>query len=611
MPHTLSKEQILSDPELLRRVVREWTMLREAIRESPVLFAVYDENDYLVVWNRSYEDNHPEAFANHREEAEAGTLNYRTLLRYQIAKSVPPEKLEAELDRLVAAQRAGDGKPRERRYEPAGWMRIYKFVVPSGAAAGVAMNIDDLKSKESELEKMHAAAKEAAARLRVANAEIEKLALQDDQTGLPNRRMLERYLAERRRDPDGQDQLCAILHIDLDRFKQVNDTLGHAAGDFVLTTVAKVLDRQRGERDLAARIGGDEFVYVMVDGCTPDRAKDLAESLIAEITNPIDYNGHDCRIGASIGITVVPVASADLDVILPQADLALYRAKERGRGRVEVFDDTMLDELIANSQIAEDLMKAIEREEFVPVYQPQFSASGSWVTGVEVLCRWRKPDGTIVGPDAFLKVVGDLSLIGAIDRAMYRSIRRDLDRLDRIGLLPPSISLNIGYQRLLDGDLIDDLKLLKRPGLTVVVELLETLSLDAPENDVLFAIDSLKDAGIAVEIDDFGSCRASIVSLISVAPHAMKIDRQIVGPGPASENYRRLIKAIVDIGTALDIRVIAEGVETEEHIRMARDLGCDTLQGYALARPMPLDELEDVLDADQRRRHSAEQTSAG
>ncbi len=591
----LTKQDVLADPDQLDRVLREWTMLREAIRESPVLFAVYDENDYLVVWNRSYEDNHPEAFAKHRAEAEAGTLHYRTLLNYQISKSVPPEELDAELDRLVTAQRAGDGTPVERRYEPAGWMRVHKYVVPSGAAAGVAMNIDDLKSKEAELARLHAAAEETAERLRIANAEIEKLALHDDLTGLPNRRMLDRFLADRRQDPAQQARLCAILHMDLDRFKQINDTIGHAAGDYVLKHFAKMLQGLCGDEDIAVRIGGDEFVFVLLTECTEDRAHDVALQIVDSASKPIDYGGNICRIGASVGITLVPLAHADLDTCLPRADLALYRAKERGRGRVEVFDDALQDEMVATAMLADELMAALEKEEFFPVYQPQFSAADLSITGVETLCRWRRPDGKVLGPDAFLKIAGDLSLIGAIDRVMYQNVHKDLDHLEQIGLLPPSISLNIGYQRLLDGDLIHDLSTLRRPGLTVVVELLETLSLDTPEDEVLFAIDAVREAGVQVEIDDFGSCRASIVSLISVAPNAMKIDRQIVGPGPGSENYRRLIKAIVDIGKALNIRVIAEGVETSEHVRMVQDLGCDILQGYALARPMPLADLEALL----------------
>ena len=184
---------------------------------------------------------------------------------------------------------------------------------------------------------------------------------------------------------------------------------------------------------------------------------------------------------------------------------------------------------------------------------------------------------------------------------MFDKVGADLAHLEKLDLLPPSLSLNIGYERLLDGDLAAQLGALRRPNLSLVVELLETLSLDAPEDEVLFAIDRLKESGVEIEIDDFGSCRASIVSLISVGPRALKIDRQIVLPGPESSNYQRLISAIVDIGQALGINVVAEGVETEAHVKLARKLGCDVLQGYALAKPIPLEELTGVLQGEQLR----------
>lgn len=592
---TRSKEEILADPKLLNRVLDEWRVLRDAIRESPVLFAIYDKHDNLVAWNKSYEDNHPEAFEKHAEEAREGKLPYRTLLRYQVEKTNPGADTDAEVERLVAWQRSADGKPYERFHDPAGWMRIYKYSVSGGAAAGIAMNIDDIKENERALKALKAEAERAAAQLQIANEEIENQALHDELTGLPNRRKMERYLMEKKNSQLGQQE-CAILHIDLDRFKQVNDTIGHAAGDHVLVEVAKALQSACNEDDLAVRIGGDEFVLIKMT-VSRDECTALAADIIATISEPFEFKGNKCRVGASIGIMRTSLAEAKVEDILPCADVALYRAKERGRGRFEMFDAALKDDMARNTKLADELMEALEQKDFVPFYQPQFFAKDLSIAGVEALCRWKRLDGTILGPDDFLKVAGNLSLVGDIDRVMCSRVAEDFDRLDGLGILPPKVSLNVGYQRLLDHDLVADVSALKRPGLAVVIELLETLSLDAPEQEVNFAVDALKEAGIAVEIDDFGSCRASIVSLISVAPSAMKIDQQIVRPGPNSESFRQLIRAIVEIGKALGISVTAEGVETERHVNMARSLGCDVLQGYALAKPMPICALEGFLSS--------------
>lgn len=592
------KDQALADPQMLERILREWQIMHEAIRESPVHFAIYGADDKLVAWNRSYEGNHPEAFESHRAEAEAGTLDYRTLLSYQIAQSLPADEVGAEIERLVEAQRSSDGTPVERRYPSVGYMRVYKYRLPSGAVAGLAMNISDLKEKEEELAKWWSAAQDTAERLRHANAEIEKLALHDDLTGLPNRRYLVRHLDELS-DNAVAGHEAALLHIDLDRFKQINDTIGHTAGDYVLCHVSNILKLLVQPNDLATRIGGDEFIFVRAN-CQAEEAAALANEIVAAVSEPIDWRGHPCRIGASVGVTLFSPNEADLDALLPRADLALYRAKERGRGRLEVFDAAMQDEMVSNARLSDEIMDAIDRAEFFPVYQPQFSAADLSVSGVEALCRWRHPNGKILAPDTFMKIATQLSLIGSIDRIMFEKVGADFAHLEEKNLLPSSLSLNIGYERLLDADLAKQLGALRRPNLSVVVELLETLSLDAPEDEVLFAIDRLKESGIDIEIDDFGSCRASIVSLISVGPSALKIDRQIVMPCLESPNYRRLISAIVDIGQALGIKVVAEGVEAEDHVRLMRDLGCDVLQGYALARPMPLKDLISLLEDQDR-----------
>lgn len=587
----VTREQVLNDPVLFERMFREWQILREAVRQSPIHFAVYDEQDRLIAWNLGYEGNHPEAFSERRAEAEAGHLHYRDLMRYQVALSVPADKVEAELDRLVALQRQSTGEPVTRCYPSVGHVKVYKYRLNSGATAGLATNINDLVAQQEDLEAARQQAEDTARRLERAHAEIEKIAYHDSMTGLPNRYRLQQSLQDLRNDPARQDAPCVVLHIDLDRFKQVNDTLGHAAGDHVLVKVATILQGLCRSSDMAVRLGGDEFVVVMVGNCDEAAGCALAERIVATVSEPIYYNASPCRIGASIGVSEMTVAEADLDAILSRADLAMYRAKERGRGRVERFDDDLKRAIAAKSRLADDLLVAIDEQQFVPVYQPQFSCRDGRLWGVETLCRWDHPSGTELSPPDFMKVATDMSLLGAIDRCLFSKVAQDLDWLQERGLVLPKVSLNVGYERLTDVTLAGDLASLKRPGLTISVELLETLSMDNRDDAFSTALDALREAGIDIEIDDFGSNRASVTSLIAVSPTAMKIDQAIMLPGPGSPRMQRLIKAIVDIGTALDIPVVAEGVETAEHVALARTLGCDVVQGFALARPMRRDAL--------------------
>lgn len=575
----ITRDAVLRDPDLLDRVVQEWRILHEAIRESPVHFAIYDKNDNLLAWNRSYEGNHPEAFALHRAEAEAGQLNYRTLLRYQIAQAVPAGEVDATINSLVQKQRKADGEAVIRQYPSTGFMMVYKYMLGSGAVAGLAINVDDLIEKEQELQ----AAKE----------EIEKLALQDDLTGLPNRRHLERHVAALRHAPDAANAKFALLHIDLDRFKHVNDTLGHAAGDHVLTVVGRILADHCEPEDLAARIGGDEFVLLRAGDVST--VAPLAESLVREISAPMAFEGRACQIGASIGITALPVEEADLDLVLSQSDLALYRAKDRGRGNVVFFERTIQEQSDADMKLAEDLNAAIEADAFFPVYQLQYDCKDRRIWGVETLCRWRRNDGTIATPDQFLHMARATSLIGEIDRALLRHIAIDLDQLSDCGIEIPKVSLNIEDDRMLDPILETDLANLRRPGLMISLEMREDVLLATPDEEVHFAIDALRERSIAVEIDAFGKRHACLTSLVKVSPDAVKIDRHIIKQCATSARHRRLVQTIAEVGGNLGISVMASGVEDAAQVDVVSELGCDAMQGFALSRPMDGESLIDTV----------------
>ncbi|MBO6856397.1 EAL domain-containing protein [Roseibium sp.] len=434
-----------------------------------------------------------------------------------------------------------------------------------------------------------------------ARALMEHHSLHDSLTGLPNRRFLDRQLL----DEQAPHKPTALLHIDLDRFKHINDTLGHAAGDSMLTHAASVLMENVSSSEFVARIGGDEFVIAITEPTDEKSLAALAEKIIEQMRQPVTFENHQCRFGVSIGIAMADTTLSDYGRhLLVDADIALYRAKSNGRNRFEFFSDTLKSEIVRNKQVADDILCALERQEFLPYFQPQFDARTLAITGVEALARWNHPTEGILTPDVFLKTADELNVVPLIDRIILEQTLWQSARWKAAGIHIPKMSVNVSAGRLNDANLMQSLDgLAFEPG-SLSFELLESIFLD-DKNDLIAAnFEHLRDMGIDIEIDDFGTGYASIVSLIHLRPKRLKIDRQLVIPITHSEGQRRLVASIIEIGQSLGIKVVAEGVETMEHARILRDLGCDALQGYAFAPAMPSDRLIEFVREERWREAS-------
>jgi diguanylate cyclase (GGDEF)-like protein/PAS domain S-box-containing protein len=437
------------------------------------------------------------------------------------------------------------------------------------------------------------AAKEQADRknreLEQAKTRIEHNALHDPLTGLGNRRKLDSELNGIAEISQGADVGVGILHIDLDRFKQINDTLGHAAGDALLVHAAEVLRASARESDLVARIGGDEFVVVVTDTTDEAHFDDLARQIIALMQQPVEYQGHVCRFGVSIGIAHCKGRSIDTGQLLINADIALYRAKALGRNRHEYFTEELQAAIVSTKRIADDILSGIENNEFVPYYQPQIDAGTLQLAGAEALIRWNHPREGLLAPDHFLAIAEDLNVMATLDRIMLEKALLDRVRWAAQGLLIPKISVNVSARRLRDSGLIDSLSgLAITPG-QICFELVESIFLDESDDVVLSNLEQIKALGIDIEIDDFGTGHTSIVSLLKLKPKRLKIDRQLVAPILSSRHEQALVRSIIEIGRSLGIEIVAEGVETMQHAEMLGLLGCDLLQGYAFARPLSQD----------------------
>jgi diguanylate cyclase (GGDEF)-like protein len=424
---------------------------------------------------------------------------------------------------------------------------------------------------------------------REATSQIEHQALHDSLTGLPNRRYLKQVLDDIARSQTvGDKSGIAILHIDLDRFKQINDTRGHAAGDYVLCHTASVLKSLIRSTDLVARIGGDEFVMVIQSDGRRKSLANLASRIVSELDRPVMYKKTFCRIGASVGIAYSKAKKFDPGKLLINADIALYRAKKNGRGRHAFLSRSLQKEIVENQAMSEDMLNGLARNEFFPIYQPQFEAKTMRLVGVEAMVRWNHPVKGILAPGQFLKIAEDINVINKIDAIVLERAVRDIITFREHQLIIPRVSVNISLRRLSDPDLIRTLTSMRLPDGLVAFELVESVFLDDCEQakSINRTIQKLKKLSIDIEIDDFGSGHASIVSLLRLNPTRLKISQDLVKPLAKSRLQRKLVQSIIEMAKALDIGTIAEGVETMEHARILRELGCDILQGFAFATAM-------------------------
>lgn len=481
---------------------------------------------------------------------------------------------------------------------------LYKEPGHPDRVVGVNWDVTGDVARSEELRRANLLTEARNRELEAARVRIEHNALHDSLTGLPNRRYLDDMLKRHAASGYAGSGSIALLHIDLDRFKQINDTLGHAAGDAMLIHASAVLRANCRDNDFVARVGGDEFVVLTTASDGDIYLGTLAERIVKQMHAPVTYEGHQCRFGVSIGIAAERGSAIDSKRLLINADIALYRAKARGRNRFEFFSEALQAEVVNTKRVADEILNGLERDEFIAYYQPQFDAHTLDLVGVEALARWRHPTEGIKAPDSFMPIAEELNVVATIDRLILEQSLAALARWEAKGLKVPRASVNVSLRRLNDENLINGLRELDIAPGRISFELVESIYLDDGDAIVGWNIDQLKELGIDVEIDDFGTGYASIVSLQKLRPTRLKIDRQLVHPILVDLAQRQLLTSIIDIGKSMGIEVIAEGVETMEHASILRDLGCDILQGYAFARPLSETDLEAFLTGETWRKAS-------
>ncbi len=427
-------------------------------------------------------------------------------------------------------------------------------------------------------------------------------ALHDALTGLPNRVLAldraQQMLARARR----QQTAVAALYVDLDSFKHVNDTFGHAAGDELLRIVAARLMTIVREGDTAARLGGDEFV-VLLESTLVDLAPELvAERLLEVLRQPYqlsDALGRQLSVTASVGIAVGPRLSAD--ELLRDADLALYQAKASGRNRYSLFESSMQTASHERLTLEMDLAEALERQQLFLLYQPTFDLRSETVIGVEALIRWRHPTRGVIAPDRFIPIAEQCGLIVPIGRWVLEEACRQAaiwhGHGHRIGM-----SVNVSARQLDDDTLIDDVdRVLHENAMdpaALTLEVTETALMRDPEATAA-RLRLLKQLGVRISIDDFGTGYSSLAYLRQFPADALKIDRSFIDGIATSEGSAALIHTLVQLGKTLDIETLAEGIEDRDQLKTLQREHCDHGQGFLFSRPLDVDAVERFLGAAQ------------
>ncbi|WP_380057568.1 EAL domain-containing protein [Falsihalocynthiibacter sp. SS001] len=445
---------------------------------------------------------------------------------------------------------------------------------------------EDLHAKNAELEE--------------ANARVEFLALHDPLTELPNRRYLGQLLDKHSREFVTQESYAAVLQIDLDRFKAVNDTWGHIVGDEVLVQIASAISNVISEQDHVFRLGGDEFVVFIT---RPNRAyfqdetylRTLAEHILKTLSRPFDVPNGTITVGASIGIATDAILSTTPETLLRDADVALYSAKSTGRGRYQICSTELRRSLDLKSAFMSELKTALKEGQIVPHYQPQYRGKDLSICGAEALARWNHPTRGVLTPSAFLEEAKELGKDAEIDRAILLHVLKDRAQWLQRGIEVPRISVNVSAKQISNPDFVNDLAQLNIPRGALCFELVESIFMDDDNRILAENVAGIKQLGIEIEIDDFGTGFASIIALQKLSPKRLKIDNQLVSPITSSSSAHRIVSSLIEIASSLNIQVIAEGVECDAHTLMLQKLGCHGLQGYGLSRPLPSDRFAKLL----------------
>ncbi len=431
-----------------------------------------------------------------------------------------------------------------------------------------------------------------------AEERIHQLAHYDKLTGLPNRALFSQLLEQALAEAKYSKKQVAVLFIDLDRFKLINDSLSHDSGDMVLKQVARRLSEAQLKRNTIARFGGDEFVVLMRDCQIPTDAAEAAQRMLTAIAQPLLLEGQEYNLTASIGISAYPSDGENPQTILKNADIAMYRAKEHGKNNYQFYSSQMNLHSFERLVLERFLRHALDQDEFRVYYQPKVDLVSGCITGMEALLRWIHPAMGMISPTKFIPLAEETGLIVPIGAWVLKAACAQNKIWSAQGLPPLRVAVNLSARQFAQDDLhATILNVLEETGLApelLELEITESVTMDNPEHAAAL-LRKLKALGIRLAIDDFGTGYSSLSYLKRFPIDNVKIDRSFIKDIPHDEDDVAITQAVIAMAHSLGLKVIAEGVESEEHVTFLRDHGCEQAQGYLFGAPMSAEEFTNLI----------------
>ncbi|CAN7691084.1 putative bifunctional diguanylate cyclase/phosphodiesterase [Mesorhizobium sp. LjNodule214] len=427
------------------------------------------------------------------------------------------------------------------------------------------------------------------------------IAVHDGLTGLHNRTFLTDHFDTLIKGAHRRRERLAVIQLDLDRFKQINDTLGHAAGDYVLVVTAQRMRDSCRASDLCARLGGDEFVMILNGAGSTEDIHMLGMRILEQINEPIMFQGTTILPGASGGIAVYPVDADNAEDLLVHADLALYSAKKLGGGNFSFFSEELRRELDYRKQLEHDIRTAIADKAFEVYFQPQVSLTNGTISGIEALVRWKHAVRGMISPGEFIPVAEKCGFMPEIGRIVISKAINEAAEWDRAGIAFGRLAVNVSGTELREPDfdkfLFDTLEKAGLAPQKLSLEIVESVILDDEKTGIAAKLRQIRAAGVHLELDDFGTGYASLSHVNPNEIDRLKIDRRFVQNINENGDNSKIVRAITELARGLGISIVAEGAETEAELDSLMAIGCDQVQGYSIAFPMPQDKAREWLMA--------------
>lgn len=488
----------------------------------------------------------------------------------------------------------------EKHFKEAFQNKIITFEMQHGDSY-YQVTLSPIENEEGIIEEIVGSANDIT-ELKNAELKIKHLAYHDSLTGLPNRRMFQEELNNNLSIAKEKDKLLAVLFFDLDRFKNINDTLGHTTGDLLLKKVSERLLKLAPDKNKVYRLSGDEFIILLTNFNDTNYIREIAKSVIKSFENPFQLKGKEFYITTSMGISIYPSLGQDFESLITNADLALFYAKSQGKNNYQFYNEKLNSQQNEKLSIEMYLHKALGFEEFILHYQPKVDIESGKIVGTEALIRWIHPEFGFVSPSTFIPVAEESGLIVPIGEWILKEACRQNKEWHDNGFPYLGIAVNISGLQFIQPNFVETVeKILKETGLDpkyLELEITENMLMQNSE-DNLETLLQLKKMGVTLSIDDFGTGYSSLSYLKKFPVDTLKIDRQFIKDIPIDEKDLAIVESVINLSHNLKFIVVAEGVENEEQTGFLKGKKCDQIQGYFYSKPLPAAQLEELLKANK------------